>query len=252
MSSDNPWFVNHRAKRHAQMRLYCFPQAGSSAAVYGLWAEKLSSVVDVWAVEYAGRGSRRAERPFNSLRALVSAMVPSVEQELRQPYAIFGHCMGAFIGFELIRRIQRRGGRPPLVFFPAACRGPRAPARTRAIHDLSEAEFVAEVQSLDETPPGILTDERIKSLFLPTLRADFQAVETYAYVSSPPLACDIVAYAGASDTKCADEDIDAWRLETRASFSVERFPGDHRFLRTAEPLVLQRLSSHLEALCSPA
>jgi medium-chain acyl-[acyl-carrier-protein] hydrolase len=243
--SDNPWLANFRPNPRAGLRLFCFPHAGSSAAAYGLWAEKLPEEIDVWAVEYPGRGSRRPEPPFVRLAALVSAMLPHLQQALTKPFAVFGHSMGGLIAFEVVRRLQLRGGPRPLALVAAGCRAPSRPPATPPIHALPDGEFIAHLASLNGTPASILGDPKLLRLFLPTLRADLQAAETYSYVAGPKLTCPVASYHGASDPEIPVEDLEAWRAETRGPFTRHTFPGDHFFLRTSEGLVMQRLAAGL-------
>jgi len=46
------------------MRLFCFPYAGGTAAVFRNWPRYLPAEIEVCAVQYAGRGGRIAE-PLN-------------------------------------------------------------------------------------------------------------------------------------------------------------------------------------------
>lgn len=242
---DNPWLANYVPNPQARLRLFCFPHAGSSASAYGRWPERLPPDVDVWSVEYPGRGSRRAEQPFARLQALVTAMVPYFLPALTTPYAMFGHSMGAIVAFEAARRLQLRGARPPLALIAAGCRAPSLPPTSPPIHALPDDEFVARLHSLNGTPAGILADPQLLRLFMPTLRADLQAAETYSYVSGPKLACHVVVYGGDADSDVPAADLDAWRQETQGPFSRRMFPGDHFFMRTSEALVFDTLARDL-------
>jgi len=114
VSDDRPWLTVFEPRQSAEVRLFCFPQAGSSAAAYGAWADKLPESVELCVIEYPGRGRRRAERPFVRLHALVAAALTALRPELDRPFAVFGHCMGALVGFELIRQLHLQGGPSPL------------------------------------------------------------------------------------------------------------------------------------------
>ena len=82
-------------------------------------------------------------------------------------------------------------------------------------------------------------------IVLPFLRADFALYETYVYSAEPPLSCPISAFGGLQDGKVSRSDLEAWRDQTTASFSLRMFPGDHFFLNTTQPLLLQMLSQEL-------
>jgi medium-chain acyl-[acyl-carrier-protein] hydrolase len=82
-------------------------------------------------------------------------------------------------------------------------------------------------------------------VMLPVLRADFAMYETYVYSSEPPLDCVVSGFGGVHDDTVSPGELEAWRDQTSASFSLRMFPGDHFFLNTALPLVLEALSQEL-------
>jgi medium-chain acyl-[acyl-carrier-protein] hydrolase len=47
------------------------------------------------------------------------------------------------------------------------------------------------------------------------------------------------------DRRVSASDLEAWRSQTSASFSLRMFPGDHFFLK--EPLLLRALSQELQS-----
>jgi Predicted thioesterase involved in non-ribosomal peptide biosynthesis len=85
-------------------------------------------------------------------------------------------------------------------------------------------------------------------LLIPTLRADFAVCETYTYTSDAPIDCSISAFGGLQDHKISRERLEAWREQSRASFSLCMFPSDHFFLHTAEPLLLETITQGLRQL----
>ena len=88
----------------------------------------------------------------------------------------------------------------------------------------------------------------LMELMLPTLRADCAVDETYVYSIEPPLDCPISAFGGLQDSTVSRDCLAAWRNQTRLSFSMQMFPGDHFFLHTGQPLLLQTLYRELHSL----
>jgi len=102
-----------------------------------------------------------------------------------------------------------------------------------------------ELCRLNGTPREVLEDEELRQILLPLLRADFAVYETYRYSTEPPLNCPISAFGGLQDYRVSRGDLEAWRDQTNVSFSLRMFPGDHFFLNTTQPLLLQVLSQEL-------
>jgi medium-chain acyl-[acyl-carrier-protein] hydrolase len=248
MSVDNLWLTVYDPRPAADVRLLCFPQAGSSAAAYREWGQLLPESIELCTVEYPGRGRRRTERPFVRLHALVAAALAGIRPTLDRPFAIFGHCMGALVGFELLRQLQRRGGPTAHALFIAGCAAPSRPPRRSPTYAVPDDQLLAHLRSRDGMPEAYLADPHFVDLFLPPLRADLEVVETYNYRPGERLRCPLFVLAGASDGDATAEEIDAWSRETEWPHVVRRYDGDHRFLQTTAHRALGDVSSDLRAL----
>ncbi len=241
----NSWIAFRRPNPQARLRLFCFPYAGTGAAMFRSWPDRLPAYVEVCPVQFPGRGTRLMETPFTRLLPLVEALGQALVPLLEKPFAFFGHSLGALVGFELARQLRRQSGVQPVRLFVSAARAPQLPPRHRPIHALPEAQFLEELRRLNGTPGEVLEHAELMQVMFPILRADFAVYETYAYSSEPPLPCCISSFGGLQDQRVSRDDLDAWREQTSASISMRMFPGDHFFLNTAQPLLLRALSQEL-------
>jgi medium-chain acyl-[acyl-carrier-protein] hydrolase len=132
--------------------------------------------------------------------------------------------------------------------FVSAHRAPQVPDPDAPIHALPNPEFLQELRRYNGTPEAVLENAELMQLLLPTLRADFAVVETYAYTPEQPLDCPITAFGGLDDREVSSDELEAWREQTNASFVLKMFPGDHFFLDSAKPLLLQSLSQKLHQI----
>ena len=90
-----PWINSFHSNPQATLRLFCFPYAGGSAAIYRLWHLNLPSNVEVCPVELPGRGRRLGEKPFERLDLLVESLDEVLVPLCREkPFAFFGHSLG--------------------------------------------------------------------------------------------------------------------------------------------------------------
>src|SRR5262249_24950819 len=113
------------------------------------------------------------------------------------------------------------------------------------VHCLPEVEFLSELRRLNGTPPEVLSQKGLMEILIPVLRADFAICETYSYSPEPPLNCPISAFGGWQDPDVKYDQLEAWRDHTRATFALRMFPGDHFFLHTAQPILLETLAQEL-------
>lgn len=251
MTSNQPadtCFVRQRSVPHARLRLFCLPYAGGNAFIFRSWAEHLPPHVEVYSVQLPGRGSQLRRPAFTRLPAMVDFLEQGIGPLLDQPFAFFGHGMGALIGFDLARRLRAARGLRPAGLFVSGRRAPQIEAGEPVTFDLPEDEFVAELRRLNGTPREVLEHPELLQLMLPVLRADFELCQTYSYAAAAPFDCPIFAFGGLQDEDVPREHLEAWREQTTSSFSLRMFPGDHFFLHTSQPLLLRALSQELHQL----
>ena len=91
------------------MDLYCLPYSGASAMVYSRWRRKLPDWLAVRPIELPGRGSRLGESLQTDMCALARQLAKELIPELRRPYALFGHSLGALLAFELSHALREQG-----------------------------------------------------------------------------------------------------------------------------------------------
>jgi medium-chain acyl-[acyl-carrier-protein] hydrolase len=153
--------------------------------------------------------------------------------------------MGGLVSFELARLLRKNYGKSPVHLFVSGNGAPQVPDPDPPIYALPEPEFLEELRRLNGTPEAVLENAELMQLLLPAIRADFAVIETYAYTPESPLDCPITAFGGLQDREVSYDDLKAWQEQTNAAFSLHMLPGDHFFLQSAQPLLLQLLSKKL-------
>ena len=119
-------------------RLFCFPYAGAGASVYRNWQQELPSTIEVVPIQLPGRESRWSDQAIPDLSLLATTLATALHPLLSEPYALFGHSMGALIAFELARVLRRRKLPPPMHLFISAARAPHIPDREPPVHHLPD------------------------------------------------------------------------------------------------------------------
>ena len=228
--SSRRWFESLSPVHGQLLRVFCFPYAGGNVNAFRSWQRHFPSEIGLCLVHLPGRGRRISEQPFTRLQSLVETIADLIVREPQPPYVLFGHSMGALISFELSRDLRRRGFTLPLRLFLSGRSAPTAPKRESPIFNLPHEAFIAEVKKLNGTPKELLEDREALELFLPTLRADFEMVDTYEYHSEERLSCPITVYGGLADKDTPVESLSAWGEQTSAGYNVRMFAGDHFFI----------------------
>jgi surfactin synthase thioesterase subunit len=222
-----------------ELRLFCFPHAGGGITAFKAWADRLPRSVAVVPM----RPPRR-KKPY-SMAELVAALGEAVEAHLDQPFAFFGHSMGAIVAFELARLLRRRNRPAPRLLVASGARAPQFRRGHVPPPEPSEAQFVEALRRLEGTPREVLDNPNLLQLILPALREDAAIYRHYIYAEEPPLDCPIRAYGGAEDPNVSRAHLDEWAAQTTAAFGVRVFPGGHFYLQTCRAEFLAALARDL-------
>ena len=215
-----------------KIKLFCFPYAGGSAAIFTKWKRYLDPAIELFPVELSGRGSRLYEPFYNNVTEAVDDVFQLIYDDIRHvPYALFGHSMGSLIAYELTKKLRANDLLlPSHVFFS----GRGAPHIKRAdekkYHLMDDVEFKREVIELGGTPKEFFEHPDLLNLFLPVLKNDFRLAEEEREEAVPvPLETDITVFLGKGDDLTAAQ-CDGWKVLTKQLCSVYYFEGGHFFI----------------------
>ncbi|WP_286156980.1 thioesterase II family protein [Streptomyces sp. AA4] len=78
-------------------------------------------------------------------------------------------------------------------------------------------------------PEGPARSRNCENWFLPALRADYTAIETYR-PSPGPISAPIHAHTGDADPHAPVADVQAWSAHTNGDFTLTTYPGGHFYL----------------------
>jgi surfactin synthase thioesterase subunit len=213
------------------VNLICLPFAGGNKFCYRPFQDKLPSYLNLITLEYPGRGTRPYEPLLTDMDQLTGDVFRQFEKVAgNRRYALYGHSMGGLTACLLVRKILRENIRPPLHLFITGTAGPSAASREeRKRHLLSKAEFIAELKSLNGSPPELLENEMLLDYFEPIIRADFKVSETFAYREQAPLNIPLTVITGTEEDMMPEE-IMSWQQESYIPVDFKTMAGGHFFI----------------------
>jgi medium-chain acyl-[acyl-carrier-protein] hydrolase len=222
--------VHLRSDDAAELALVCIPQAGAGVAAFWHWRELLPNRIALWVARLPGRENRMMERPLTTIAAMADELAGPVGHLTAEDLILFGHCSGAFVAYELARRLALQ--------IPARCRitlvvsSQTAPDVLGPIEDSfrdAPLEELTEVlRAKGGTDEAILANKQMMELLAPGIRADLEAACSYRPRHEKSLLnVPIVALAGNRDTAVNAAGLDAWRDYTSCRFSLHILDGDH-------------------------
>jgi medium-chain acyl-[acyl-carrier-protein] hydrolase len=249
MTASTSWLTCPQPRHDARLRLFCFPFAGGGASTYRLWGTRLSQAVEVCPLQLPGREERAGETPYTNMVRLAVAAANEMAALLDRPFALFGHGMGALVAFEVARALRRAQRPSPSALLVSTCCPPQSAADCRTlIGQLPDAAFSEHVVRLNALPDAVLRDPQQLARLLPTVRADFEACDTYEYAVERPLDCPVSAFGARNDRVATEAHLGGWRAQTSGAFEQLTLPGDRFFIHTHPDALLAHIGSRLRRL----
>ncbi|MGW5710119.1 thioesterase [Streptomyces olivaceus] len=229
-SAESRW-IRRAARPSAALRLICLPFAGGGASVFADLPGLLPESVEVVAVQPPGREDRSREEAPGDLGALVRACAVALRPYCTVPYALYGHCAGALLAYEVAQTMGERFGVWPRTLVAGAQPAPHLPASGPVLHELPDGELLGAVRARGGIPDALLDKPAFLEFLLPVLRADFRLWERYEYRARPPLPVPVTTLRGRDDRLVRPQDAQAWREHTSVGASDRLVDGGHYFIK---------------------
>ncbi|WP_316524273.1 thioesterase II family protein [Kitasatospora brasiliensis] len=248
MTGKNRWLLDWNPPSSARTLIVCLPHAGSGANQFRPWQELLGPRVALLAVQLPGRENRWREPPATRAAEVIDELVPELLDRLDRPYLVFGHSMGALLGYELALALGREHGRWPGHFVASASRAPHRQTPDESIAGLDDRQLVEELIADGAVPDYVARDERLIRLVTRPLRGDIALCDDYTPTPGP-LRCPVDGWRGEADLGVSDHHIREWSDCSGAGASIRTYPGGHLYhLADPHPVVdgLRRLAAGLE------
>jgi len=209
--------------------LFCIPFAGGNAYSYRLLEQRMHQAIKVLPLELPGRGQRSHENPVTSMQEMASNLLAIMRPALVQPYALFGHSMGALVAYLISCQLAKELLPLPSHLFISGKGPPQRSSREPYWHALPLKEFKQKLAELGGSPAAVLDDEELMDYFAPFIRDDMQAMAAYQHNPAPPLTIPITVLIGTAD-RTTTAPASEWNEMTTAGFCVVQYEGGHFFL----------------------
>ena len=235
-AAESPW-IRRAAQTYPRVRLGCLPFAGGGASVYQRLPALLPPTVEVIAVQLPGREDRSREDPPTNLRSVVAAVAIALYPYSSLPLAIYGHCAGALLGYEVTHELHRRYGVRVHRLLAGAQGAPHLSTVLggRTLHHLEDAKMLAEIERRGGLPAPLRDHPELLAMLLPLLRSDFSLWENYVHHPRPPMPVPVTTVRGADDEFVDAAAASAWGNHTSQAADDVVVPGGHYFITSAGP-----------------
>jgi medium-chain acyl-[acyl-carrier-protein] hydrolase len=230
-----------------KLKLLAFPYAGSSSMYYYKWKRHMPDEIDFVPVELAGRGSRTRDPLYATFDEAVQDVYRQIDGLIADgPYAFFGHSMGSLLAYELAHMLKEQGRHEPIMMFLSGRWAPHI-ARPDLVNPSTPDEQLKErLLELGGTSPELFENPNLADAFIPILKADFYAMESYVFDDGrTPLSTGFNVMTGVQDWDVNKRDLAEWGKHTTGPFSLHKFKGGHFYINDSFEAVIAHINRTL-------
>jgi external thioesterase TEII len=208
-------------------KIIAFPFAGGSKYSFQSIAKGIPGFCSI---EYPGRGARIKEGLISRMDLLIADILPAVLKETMacSEYIFYGHSMGALVAHQVCYALQQLGKKLPSRLVVSGSKPPTL-AREEMLSGLPDMDFWEAVKAYGGIPTEFHDVPELIEYFLPVLKNDFAAIETYKHTVKEKLPIPVDGFYGSHEHITADE-MQQWEAETTGSVTIKKMEGNHFFL----------------------
>lgn len=221
-----------------------FPFGGGNETSYQKFEQFLDKKITLQNAEAPGKGRRIKEPLLKNIYLIADAYFDQFKSRIKEPYAVYGHSMGAYLAHLFIQRVQdERLPLPKHIFITSKIAPSKNYNKKRSIY--TNEQFIKHLKDLKGMPDAILENDELLSIFLPIIRNDFDALDNYKYKAREPYPVDMTVICGNRE-EVPEEQVSAWKNETSGKFTLETWEGYHFWIFDHLPELCKRINETLE------
>ena len=215
-----------------KIKVIALPFAGGSKFSFNsILGNKSNHIV----LEYPGRGARIREPLISEINTLVDDLFPKVVNEIEdrsyEKYVIYGHSLGALVGYLVCSKIKDKGYRSPTKLIVSGYEGPLIKREINA-SQLPDDLFWNHIKKLGGIPQELEEYTELKQLYIQILKSDFKLLENYCpskNIEELKLNIPIDVFYGEKEN-FKTNDVISWHNLSSEKVRIKQLSGDHFFI----------------------
>jgi len=231
---------DYNAKENAGLDLFCLHYSGGSSTIFREWNTFFPDWITIRPIELPGRGIGLADPLISDPEEAIETLTQTIVNSVERPWALFGHSLGAALGYRVCMRLQETDI-APLAFFPAGGYPPTIddPAPRRA--HLTDKQLIEEIRSLGGTPEEVLENNELMQLLIPMIRSDFLLNDSIKKLkSNSKITCPVQVFAATEDKEVPLVTVNQWQDACEKEIDINIIEGNHFFVHDERAVLIMR------------
>lgn len=228
--------------------MFVIPFAGGSSESYKKW-EGCEEYCFVY-LDLPGKGKRRAQTCLTLFSDMVQDIFEQIEQYLKMnkiiKYYIWGHSMGSYLAFEVVKSFFERGKRLPEMLILTGTIAPHCIAHekieSKLIDDKTFLDYILEFGLVKKK---IIQSSCFKKNYLPMIKNDYQIMLQYHVEESKPINQKVMIINGKGDD-ILEHEVKQWKSYFSSKIIFLWLDGKHFFIFENHDKVFQEIRKEME------
>lgn len=193
-------------------------------------------------LELPGRGTRMSECLSVDFDFIINDLFKQVTHEIHGvEYIIYGHSLGAILGYEIAKKMQNSKYHQPNLLFFTGSGSPEFDPKER-ISNCNKDFFWKKIINYGGIPNELINNAEVLDFLEPIIRADFGLRENYKFgVEKEVLNIPIFVRVGTREIEITDMKLMGWQKLTNVPINASKIEGNHFFIFDQPKLIIQEL-----------
>lgn len=214
---------------HNKTQLFLLHFAGGNSYSFQFLKSFINKDIEFQAIELPGRGKRMGEQLIKTEREAVDDLLIQIRAKRNNlPFIIYGHSMGALLGFHLTAELEKCSDAPSFLIVSGNA-GPRTGIK-KDRYLMDDFCLKEELRRMGGVPEEVLNNEDLFNFFLPVMKADFEIIENVKLTPEKHEKINTPIFAVMGTEEETIEDISNWGNYTSAYLKELVLEGNHFFI----------------------
>lgn len=223
-------------------RLILFHHAGGNGAQYFPALKSVAGQYEIYALDLPGRFFRLNEEPFTKMTDLLAAIKTHLATLLPLPTYFLGHSFGSLVAYALAWDVHQQIDLRGLGLSALRGSSPESRLGHERLSQMTDTDLVNEIEKFQELPEIVKREPTILGLTLRALRSDFATMASFHNPHrEQKLPVPSLVFGGTSDPQVSLQGLSEWQSLVALKKNPLLFTGDHFYIFTEMPKVLEEL-----------